>query len=81
MNVKACAAGALLAVFCAASSAAGTLQHHTDESYLISLIQSRARVCCIQFDDGHHSHYEVGVPILRSYGLVGSFGIVTEIPT
>jgi peptidoglycan/xylan/chitin deacetylase (PgdA/CDA1 family) len=77
MNVKACAAGVLLLVSWSAIAVAGSLQHQADESYLIALIQSRARVCGIQFDDGHISNYEVGVPILRSYGLIGSFGIVT----
>ncbi len=67
----------LLPALAVTIAVAGSLQKSADQSYLISLIQSRARVCGIQFDDGDHSHYEVGVPVLQSYGLIGSFGIVT----
>lgn len=49
-----------------------------DTAYLISLIQTRARVCGIQFDDGNITHYTVATPILLQYGLIGSFGIVTK---
>jgi Polysaccharide deacetylase/Secretion system C-terminal sorting domain len=48
-----------------------------DPASLTALAQTRQRVAGIQFDDGHITHYTVATPILRSYGLPASFGIVT----
>ncbi len=44
---------------------------------LTALAQTRRPVVGLQFDDGHITHYTVATPILRSYGLPASFGIVT----
>jgi hypothetical protein len=37
----------------------------------------RAPVVVLQFDDGHITHHTIAWPILQTYGLPGSFGIVT----
>lgn len=37
----------------------------------------RTPIAGIQFDDGNITHFTVATPILRQYGLPGSFGVVT----
>lgn len=37
-----------------------------------------ARAACITFDDGYRDNFEVACPILRRYGLTGTFFIATD---
>jgi peptidoglycan/xylan/chitin deacetylase (PgdA/CDA1 family) len=37
-----------------------------------------ARAACITFDDGYRDNFEVAAPILRRYGLTGTFFVATD---